>query len=207
MVLSRLRKVTLRKLLTRGYSRIQKRKLLSCGTNFQIGFPATIGNPGAIAVGSDVWIREHAWLNCETAPPGRASLTIGSGSYLGRFVHINAKAGVVIENDVLISDRVFITDHHHGYEDLEVPIIRQPLPEGRPVRLGRGCWIGAGAAILPGVTVGRNAIVGANAVVTVDVPDLAVVGGVPARIIRLRGADAAAEEAGASRHPGQDGSH
>jgi len=206
VALSRLRSVTLRKLVARGYSWIQERKLLSCGGNFQLGFPATLGNPGAIAVGSDVWIREHAWLNCETAPPGQASLTIGSGSYLGRFIHINAKASVIIEDDVLISDRVFITDHHHGYEDLEVPIIRQPLPAGRPVRLRRGCWIGVGAAILPGVTVGVNAIVGANAVVTADVPDRAVVGGVPARIIRLRdAADAAA--AGASRQQGHDGPH
>jgi acetyltransferase-like isoleucine patch superfamily enzyme len=47
-------------------------------------------------------------------------------------------------------------------------------------------WIGYGAAFLRGVTVGDNAIVGTYAVVTKDVPANAVVGGVPARLIRMR---------------------
>lgn len=193
-MLTRLRRIALRKLLTRGYSLVLRRKFGSCGARFQIGFPATLENPRAIAVGDDVWIREHAWLNCATAPAGRASLTIGSGSYIGRFVHINAKASVMIEDHVLISDRVIITDHHHGYADPWTPVICQPLPEGQPVRLRTGCWIGAGAAIMPGITVGRNAIVGTNAVVTSDVPDRAVVGGAPARIIRRRGDDTGVAE-------------
>lgn len=52
------------------------------------------------------------------------------------------------------------------------------------VVLQEGCWIGVGAVILPGVTIGRNAVVAANAVVTHNVPDRAVVGGIPARIIK-----------------------
>ena len=51
------------------------------------------------------------------------------------------------------------------------------------VTINDGCWIGIGAVILPGVEIGRNAVVGANAVVTRNVPDFAVVGGVPARRI------------------------
>ena len=50
--------------------------------------------------------------------------------------------------------------------------------------VGRKAWIGAGATVLPGVTVGENAIVAAGAVVTGDVPANAIVGGVPARVIR-----------------------
>jgi acetyltransferase-like isoleucine patch superfamily enzyme len=56
----------------------------------------------------------------------------------------------------------------------------------RDVRVGNNVWIGYGAQILRGVTVGDNAIVGASAVVTRDVPANAVVGGVPARLIRMR---------------------
>jgi len=52
------------------------------------------------------------------------------------------------------------------------------------VHLCTGCWIGIGAVILPGVRVGRNAVVAANAVVTKDVPDYAVVAGIPARVIK-----------------------
>lgn len=52
-----------------------------------------------------------------------------------------------------------------------------------PVVVGPGAWLGVNAVVLPGVTVGRGAIVGAGAVVTRDVPDFAVVVGVPARVI------------------------
>jgi acetyltransferase-like isoleucine patch superfamily enzyme len=52
--------------------------------------------------------------------------------------------------------------------------------------VGNNVWIGYGACILRGVTVGDNAVIGANSVVTRDVPANAVVGGVPARLIRMR---------------------
>ena len=54
------------------------------------------------------------------------------------------------------------------------------------MRVGNNVWIGYGACILRGVTVGYNAVIGTNAVVTKDVPANAVVGGVPARLIRMR---------------------
>jgi acetyltransferase-like isoleucine patch superfamily enzyme len=144
----------------------------------------------AIRLGNNVTIREHAWLNCEPNPNHAINLSIGSGCYLGRFIHINARESVTIEDNVLIADRVFITDHHHGCDNLDMPIISQPLPAGHPVRIGQGSWIGIGAAIFPGVTIGQNAIVAANAVVTRDVPDHAVARGVPARMFeRLSGAE------------------
>jgi acetyltransferase-like isoleucine patch superfamily enzyme len=64
--------------------------------------------------------------------------------------------------------------------------IRQQGIYSREVEVGSNVWIGYGACILRGVRVGDNAIVGTNAVVTRDVPANAVVGGVPARIIRMR---------------------
>jgi len=57
-----------------------------------------------------------------------------------------------------------------------------------PVVIGDDVWIGAGATILDGVRVGRGAIVGAGAVVTRDVPDFAVVTGVPAKVVSQRDA-------------------
>jgi acetyltransferase-like isoleucine patch superfamily enzyme len=55
------------------------------------------------------------------------------------------------------------------------------------VRVGHNVWIGYGACILRGVTIGDNAIVGTSAVVTRDVPANAVVAGIPARVVRMRG--------------------
>ena len=54
----------------------------------------------------------------------------------------------------------------------------------KPVVIKRNAWIGIGAIICPGVTIGENAVIGAGAVVTKDVPDNAIVGGNPAKVIK-----------------------
>ena len=71
-----------------------------------------------------------------------------------------------------------LTEHHP-----EEPALRHRLLV-KPVVVRRKAWIGAGAIILPGVTVGENAIVAAGTVVTKDVPDNAIVAGVPAKVLR-----------------------
>jgi acetyltransferase-like isoleucine patch superfamily enzyme len=54
------------------------------------------------------------------------------------------------------------------------------------VTIGRDVWVGAGCVILPGVTIGDGAVLAAGSVVTKDVPAGAVVGGVPAKVIKAR---------------------
>lgn len=56
---------------------------------------------------------------------------------------------------------------------------------GRDICIGRGAWVGTGAIILGPCTIGENAVVAAGSVVTHDVPPYSVVGGVPARIIKM----------------------
>jgi acetyltransferase-like isoleucine patch superfamily enzyme len=141
-----------------------------------------------VHVGGDVVLGVYAWLNakddrCDRLP----TLRIGDGTSIGRFAQINAWRSVTIGRNVLIADRVFISDADHNYSDMETPIIRQGDAFVGAVTLRDGCWIGIGAVILPGVTVGRNAVVAANAVVTKDVPDCTVVGGIPAKIIKQLG--------------------
>jgi acetyltransferase-like isoleucine patch superfamily enzyme len=141
-----------------------------------------------MVVGNGVNICEHVWLNAkDDRGDGKPTLTIGNGTYIGRFAHINAWRNVIIESDVLIADRVFISDADHNYENTALPVILQGDAFKGPVRLKRGCWLGVGVVILPGVTVGINSVVAANSVVTKDVPDHSVVGGVPAKIIKIIG--------------------
>ena len=73
-----------------------------------------------------------------------------------------------------------------GFQIDEGTKIVGPIECSATLKIGKNCWIGAGAIILPGVTIGNGVIVGAGAIVTNDVPDYAVVGGNPARVIRYR---------------------
>jgi acetyltransferase-like isoleucine patch superfamily enzyme len=85
----------------------------------------------------------------------------------------------------VIADRVMLIDFDHGMVEVERPIRLQGIYK-RDVHVGNNVWIGYGACILRGVIIGDNAVIGTNAVVTKDVPANAVVGGVPARLIRMR---------------------
>jgi acetyltransferase-like isoleucine patch superfamily enzyme len=166
------------------YTLLMKRHFRKWGKGSYLWFPARLHNPHLIEVGIGVVICEHAWLTAkDKRADGRSTLTIGDGTYVGRFTQINAWHDVVIETNVLIADRVYISDADHLYNDPNLPISLQGDKFAGAVRLCSGCWIGIGAVIMPGVSVGENAVVGANAVVTRDVPAHTIAGGVPARII------------------------
>ena len=118
----------------------------------------------------------------------RGLMTIGAGSWIGQQCFFHSAGDITIGQDVGVGPGVKILTSYHGDEGISKPIMHARV-ELASVAIGDGADIGIGAIILPGVTVGRGAQVGAGAVVTADVPDYAVVAGVPARVLRLRGAD------------------
>jgi acetyltransferase-like isoleucine patch superfamily enzyme len=155
------------------------------GQGSKLGWRTKLGSPQLIRVGNRVMIGEHAWLNAkDDRQTGEPTLSIGDGTSVGRFSQINAWGSVTIGKDVLIGDRVFISDADHLYMDADTPIRRQGDSFQGAVSLEDGCWVGVGAVILPGVSIGRNAIVGANAVVTKSVPARAIAVGIPAKVIK-----------------------
>lgn len=124
----------------------------------------------------------------------QANTYIGYGTKIGRYCAIarDAEIGPPHHDYNLISSHEFLT---HRNKFIGVPGY---VAEGwKPIRthtrpptvLGHDVWIGTKATVLRGVRVGTGAIIGANAVVTKDVPPYAIVGGVPARIIRYRFAE------------------
>jgi len=110
------------------------------------------------------------------------NLIIGDGTSIGRFFQVNSYLKVEIKENVLIADRVFISDVDHQFRNPEIAIIKQGVTEPKPTVIKQGAWIGIGAVITPGVSIGKNAVVGANAVVTKDVPDNHIALGVPSRM-------------------------
>jgi acetyltransferase-like isoleucine patch superfamily enzyme len=167
------------------YTALARNRFGSWGTGSRLEPSAKLIEPSLIHIGINVYICEHAWLNAkDDRGDGTPTLTIGNGTYIGRFVHINAWQQVIIEDNVLISDGVYISDADHIFNNFTIPILFQGDYFKGPIRLKQGCWIGIGAVILPGVTVGSNSVVAANSVVTKEVPDFTVAAGNPAVVIK-----------------------
>ncbi|HEX4329626.1 MAG TPA: acyltransferase [Burkholderiales bacterium] len=112
-------------------------------------------------------------------------IELGARSQIGHNARLDHD--VVIGADVLMGPDVVMMSAGHAYEDPEVPINRQGQTPRRPIHIGNDVWLGTRVVVLPGVRIGDGAVVGANAVVTRDVPPRAVVAGVPARVVRMRG--------------------
>ena len=93
---------------------------------------------------------------------------------------------MTIGSSVLIARGVLVVDHNHGLAEPGLAIRDSGVGQIAPVAIGDGSWLGQNAVVLPGVTVGAGAIVGANSVVREDVPDGAIVAGVPARVVGHR---------------------
>lgn len=111
-------------------------------------------------------------------------IDMGRNVKIGRHVFINhgltvmGRGGVEIGDDVMIGPNAsLLTANHDLYE-------HQILMVGK-ITIGKNAWIGASAIILPGVTVGENAVVAGGAVVTKDVEPNTVVGGNPAKPLRV----------------------
>ena len=123
------------------------------------------------------------WLFCGSANEIPGKLQIGDNCSFGYRNHITCVGEVVIGSNVLTANNVYISDNSHGYENIEVPIISQPVKFKRRVQIGSGSWIGENVSRI-GANVGKNSVIGANSVVTSDIPDYWVAVGAPAKVIK-----------------------
>jgi acetyltransferase-like isoleucine patch superfamily enzyme len=178
-------------MLTWGYARLAlrlgwlklrfRRRLQTDGLAFVgPGVTFEIGKDAVVHLGRWSWIGHGTKIRCH-----EGEVRIGAKSVLGQECTISAFQHVSIGRECIVADRVMLIDFDHGVVEVERPIRAQGIYK-RDVRVGHNVWIGYGAAFLRGVTVGNNSVVGTYTVVTRDVPANAVVGGVPARLIRMR---------------------
>jgi maltose O-acetyltransferase len=111
------------------------------------------------------------------------NISIGDNSGLG--INCNINGTVTLGNYVMMGPNVRIISRYHNHERIDIPMQKQGVGV-KPVNIGSDIWIGANVIILPGVTIGDGVIIGAGAIVTKDVPDYAIVGGNPAKVIKFR---------------------
>lgn len=113
---------------------------------------------GKIAIGENVWLAFAVSGNC----------------------YIQGVNGIEIGDHTTFAPGVKIISANHMLDDITL------AADAPPIRIGKRVWIGANAVILPGTQIGDDAVVGAGAIVTKDVPVGAVVGGNPARLIKMK---------------------
>lgn len=112
---------------------------------------------------------------------GGADTTVGRNVFVNQNCTFYDLGGLEIEDDVMIGPNVSLITSGHALE----PDRRRSAVVARPIRIRRGVWIAANVTIIGGVTVGENSVVAAGSVVTKDVPPNSLVGGNPAKVIRL----------------------
>lgn len=108
------------------------------------------------------------------------------GNYSGIGVNAVIANGVTIGDYVMMGPDCIIYTNNHCSERLDIPMMYQGKTKTKSVQIGNDVWIGSRVTIMPGVNIGNGVIIGASSVVTKDVPDYAVVAGVPAKIVKYR---------------------
>lgn len=155
------------------------------GRKSKIIKPMRIIGKRFICIGDSVHILNDARIEAISEYAGvklNPKLVIGDRTTIEQNCHIIAASELIIGSDCMFSAFVYIADCNHQFisgirvHDAELKV--------QKTTIGNGVFIGIGARIMPGVRLGNNCVVGANAVVTHDVPDRAVVAGIPAKIIK-----------------------
>ena len=112
-----------------------------------------------------------------------AGVNVFQAKTIGHFNHIYATRSIILHKNVLTADKVYISDNMHGYENVELPILRQPIVQKHIVEIGEGSWIGENVCVI-GAKIGKHCIIGANSVVSKDIPDYCVAVGSPAKVVK-----------------------
>ena len=171
-----------------------RRVRLKCRGKLDIGAKTVIGSFVAmecmsrkgISIGSQSTIDQSAVLRASGVIRNLGEgIVIGHRTSIGAYNVILGQGGVYIGDDCLLGPHVTVVSENHVFDKPEVAI-RDQGEVREATRIGNNVWIGAGAIVLAGATIGDGAVIAAGAVVRGDVPEGTVVGGVPARVLRVR---------------------
>jgi acetyltransferase-like isoleucine patch superfamily enzyme len=144
------------------------------------GVKLEIGRRATLRIGRWAWVGHGCKIRVH-----EGEVSIGAKTVIGQECTISAYQRVSIGRECIIADRVMLIDFDHGVTEVERPIRLQGIYK-RDVTVGHNVWIGYGACVLRGVSVGENSVIGTSSVLTSSFPANSVIGGVPARLLRMR---------------------
>jgi len=162
--------------------KIKVGKTITIGDNVEINALSQNG----IIIGNNVSIHRNTIIECTgVIRELGVGLIIGNNVGIAQNCFIQVRGEVIIGNNVIFGPGVSVFSENHRFSDPDIPIVEQgELRKG--VVIEDNVWIASGATILDGVHIGNNSIVAAGSVVNKDVPPYAIVGGVPAKILKFR---------------------
>jgi acetyltransferase-like isoleucine patch superfamily enzyme len=161
---------------------------VSYGRFLKLGDNVTLSGLGekGIKLGNNVGIGSHSKVIVSTSlnDIGKG-ITIGNNVGIGEFAYLGGAGGLEIGDDCIIGQYLSCHPENHNYEDLDILIRLQGI-DRKGIKIAANCWIGSKVSILDGVTIGTGSIIGAGAVVTSSFPANSILGGVPAKLIKIR---------------------
>lgn len=113
-------------------------------------------------------------------------LTLGDFTGIGDYAHLGCSGGVSFGDNVIVGPYLTCHSQEHVTRDLRTPIRLQGTQESEII-VGDDVWIGARVTLLSGARIGNGSVIAAGSVVRGEFPPLAVIGGVPARLLKMRG--------------------
>ena len=140
--------------------------------------------PHRVFLGRNCNLEQDIFFKVAGGYSSKPAIIIGEGCFIGCGCEFNALSRIEVGAFCLIASGTRFIDHDHGTR-LDLPMKEQP-EQSADVIIGSDVWIGVNCVILKGVSIGSGAIIAAGSVVTKAVPPLAIVAGVPARVLRFR---------------------
>lgn len=164
------------------FSRIRFGKYLKLGKHVTLN---ALGRNG-IFLGNNVSIGDFSKVVVSTTFNNIGShISIGNNVGMGEFAYLGGAGGLEIGDDCIIGQYFSCHPENHNYSGTDT-LIRFQGVSRKGIKIGSNCWIGSKVSILDGVTIGNGCVIAAGAVVTGSFPDNSIIGGVPARLLKMR---------------------